>query len=440
MKKKMIAFMTAAAMLATCQGLAIAKTVDTVTAELSPQLTIIVDGVQRDFYTADGYEAHPIMYNGTTYLPLRAIGELMDKNVNWDEATLTVTLSGTRDDSVVTGTPDTDAVWQYVTADIRYDFTIIVDGAVQTFYDANGQTVYPMLYNGSTYLPIRAISVLMGKAVGWDGDTETVYIGTAEGTTVTDADTFNTTTVTDADTFAAATAAPSGTTSYTADITVDEAKAIALAAAGAGEAEAIFTKAKLDYDHGVLEYEIEFYVGTTEYDYDINASTGEIISQDIDYNKTAATTATDTNITLNAAKAIALNAAGVDESAATFTKAKLDYDDGAAEYDIEFYVDGTKYEYEINAATGAIISQDVEYNKTAAATTTDTVITADEAKAIVLNHAGLTEAEVTFTKTKLDYEDGIKVYEVEFKNGRTEYEYEINAATGEIVSFDVDND
>ena len=67
-----------------------------VTAQLSPQLTITVDGVNRDFYTVAGVEAHPITYNGTTYLPIRAIGELMGKNVNWDQTTYTVTIGGAR--------------------------------------------------------------------------------------------------------------------------------------------------------------------------------------------------------------------------------------------------------------------------------------------------------------------------------------------------------
>ena len=60
-----------------------------ITAQLSPQVEIVVDGVERTFYTVDGVQAHPISYQGTTYLPVRAIGELMGKNVNWDQASYT---------------------------------------------------------------------------------------------------------------------------------------------------------------------------------------------------------------------------------------------------------------------------------------------------------------------------------------------------------------
>ena len=77
-----------------------------VTAQLSPDITVVVDGAARTFYNAGGEEVHPVAYNGTTYLPIRAIGELMDKNVNWDQSSLTVSISGARTAADVAGTPD----------------------------------------------------------------------------------------------------------------------------------------------------------------------------------------------------------------------------------------------------------------------------------------------------------------------------------------------
>ena len=65
-----------------------------------------------------------------------------------------------------------------------------------------------------------------------------------------------------------------------------------------------------------------------------------------------------------------------------------------------------------------------------------TVITANQAKAIALKHAGLTEAQVTRMRVKLDRDDGRQEYEVDFYKGSVEYEYEIDAATGKIRSFD----
>lgn len=317
MKKKAIsAIITAAAIFISCSGIAIAQPNETVKATLSPQFTIVVDSVERDFYNADGDEVFPIVYNGTTYLPLRAIGELMDKNVNWDQSTLTITLSGTRNDSTVTGEENDNAEKEEISAEVRYDFTIVVDGAVQSFKDANGSAVYPILYEGSTYLPLRAIGTLMGKSVGWNADTETVYIGGDENETiVTDADTFNSETVTDADSFNSAvperqdgdkkgnyennrqtppenqqTNRPDGNggkdvipeQGYETGITLEEAKAAALNAAGLSESDVTFTKAKLDYDDGILVYDIEFRYGTTEYEYEINAATGAVVSYDVD--------------------------------------------------------------------------------------------------------------------------------------------------------------
>lgn len=65
-------------------------------------------------------------------------------------------------------------------------------------------------------------------------------------------------------------------------------------------------------------------------------------------------------ISLDQAKKIALKHAGVSASEATFTKAKLDRDDGRLEYDIEFVANGKKYEYEILASNGRIIKTEVE--------------------------------------------------------------------------------
>lgn len=159
-----------------------------VTAQLSPNISIVVDGAARTFYNATGSEVHPIVYNGTTYLPIRAIGELMGKNVNWDQSSLTVSISGTRTAGAVSGTPDTAAVTQNVTGDIRSDVTIMVDGIRQNFTDVNGNAVYPMIYN----------------------------------------------------------------------------------------------YARLDWDDGRAEYEVKIYYGTMEYEFEIDAYSGAIISRDVE--------------------------------------------------------------------------------------------------------------------------------------------------------------
>lgn len=77
-------------------------------------------------------------------------------------------------------------------------------------------------------------------------------------------------------------AAPQANTSNTAYISVDEAKNIALGQAGLSASDVNFVKTKLENDDGRAEYEIEFYSGTTEYDYTIDAVTGTVLEYDMD--------------------------------------------------------------------------------------------------------------------------------------------------------------
>ena len=67
-----------------------------------------------------------------------------------------------------------------ITAELRQDLKIVIDGKTETFQDANGKQVYPIMFEGTTYLPLRAIGKIMGKAVAWDGATQTVTIGERE--------------------------------------------------------------------------------------------------------------------------------------------------------------------------------------------------------------------------------------------------------------------
>ena len=69
-----------------------------------------------------------------------------------------------------------------------------------------------------------------------------------------------------------------------------------------------------------------------------------------------------------------------------------------------------------------------------AAPANNTLITVARARQIATGAVGLKPAQVRFIKTKLDYEDGVRVYEVEFIRGNYEYEFEINARTGGIKS------
>jgi hypothetical protein len=67
---------------------------------------------------------------------------------------------------------------------------LVVDGTAVTPTDASGNTIEPFTYNGTVYLPVRAIATALGKDVTWDGDTNTVYLGAVpSGTTTSSPDT-----------------------------------------------------------------------------------------------------------------------------------------------------------------------------------------------------------------------------------------------------------
>lgn len=145
------------------------------------------------------------------------------------------------------------------------------------------------------------------------------------------------------------------------------------------------------------------------------------------------------DIGIEKANEIAISHAGLSSGSVSFVKAKLDTEDGVKVYDIEFYSGNVEYDYEINAATGAIVSfdQDIENyeipTQTAAPTqAASSGISVDKAKQIALSHAGVSGA--SFKKVKLDTDDGVRVYEIEFKVGNVEYEYDIDASSGAIIS------
>ena len=76
-----------------------------------------------------------------------------------------------------------------------------------------------------------------------------------------------------------------GVTAFAAQgpLTMEQAKQVALDYAGVKAADATFTKAHRDYDNGRQVYEIEFYVGSTEYDMDVDVNTGRVTDFSTEY-------------------------------------------------------------------------------------------------------------------------------------------------------------
>lgn len=146
-------------------------------------------------------------------------------------------------------------------------------------------------------------------------------------------------------------------------IGTEAAKLAALNHAGLKSEEVNFVHAHLESDDGIWQYDIEFHKDTTEYDYDIDALTGEILSFDHDaeyYHHAQAANAGSEQITEEQAKQLALQHAGVAEKDAQRLQIKFDYDDGRGEYEVEWYVGRTEYSCDVDAVTGAILSYDKE--------------------------------------------------------------------------------
>lgn len=271
------------------------------------------------------------------------------------------------------------------------------------------------------------------------------------------------------------------------------AKQIALSHAGLNEAAITFSKAKLDYEDGRLVYEVEFYTVDKEYEYDIDAVSGQIIDVEIEQRKTSQTSdqgsshggsqgsshgnsqgnssqgqapSTTTYIGEAKAKQIALNHAGLSEATVSFIKVEQEYEKGRVIYEVEFGTADMKYEYEIDAITGNIIEVEQEQRKQSQgssssttpsnqgtssqgssssgsatdSSTTESYIGEEKAIQIALNHAGFSRSAVRSLEVEREYEKGRLIYEVEFKHGGYEYEYEIDAVTGRILEVEKERD
>lgn len=153
-----------------------------------------------------------------------------------------------------------------------------------------------------------------------------------------------------------------------------------------------------------------------------------------------------TLISLDEAKRIAFEHAGVDGSQAQFDDEELDSDDGVLKYELEFNVGRNEYEYDIEAFTGEILKYEQDIKDDAGRQTSDDgrtssprqetkQLTEEEALNIALDHVGLTRSQVNIEDLELDTDDGRLKWEINFKSNNREYEFDIDARTGEIFDF-----
>ncbi|MDY2985002.1 MAG: PepSY domain-containing protein [Synergistes jonesii] len=138
------------------------------------------------------------------------------------------------------------------------------------------------------------------------------------------------------------------------------------------------------------------------------------------------------------AKEIALKHAGVEPHTARFTKTEFDREHGRAEYELEFFAGGVEYDYEIDAESGEVCGFSHERRGGAPGEIGGpATIGEDEARRIALSRVrGATEGDVR--KLRLENEDGRKIYQCEIFYGGREYEFEIDAGSGEVLKLEAD--
>lgn len=144
-------------------------------------------------------------------------------------------------------------------------------------------------------------------------------------------------------------------------ITKDQAKSIALKDAGVAESDTQFIWVKEDYDDGRAVYDVEFFANETEYDYEIDRSTGEIISSDFDIEHYSQNNGSTGGTVISSDKASSIALAKVPGATANDIRIHLDHDDGRQIYEGEIYYNRMEYEFEIDASTGTIIEWSVEH-------------------------------------------------------------------------------
>ena len=250
----------------------------------------------------------------------------------------------------------------------------------------------------------------------------------------------------------------SGQASDSAYIGVEAAQSAALAHAGLTADQVTVGEVDFDYEDGRMVYEIEFYANGVEYEYDIDASTGAVVKSSQEGRPwsqgssgsgntgsgggQSGTGGSTADIGEQAAQTAALNHAGISESQTSSLQVKRDYDDGRLEYEVEFWVGNTEYDYKIDGATGAVRESE-QKSHGAAGSTGSTGSTGDvgsqAALAAALSHAGVSQDQTYDLEVQQDYDDGRLEYEIEFKAGGWEYEYTINAADGSILDYERDN-
>ena len=206
-------------------------------------------------------------------------------------------------------------------------------------------------------------------------------------------------------------------------ISLEEAKKIALKDAGLDEAtqKIVFTREELNRNQGKPCYLLEFYTGTNQYFYQIDAKSGSIIYA-------------GKFITLSEAKKIALDDAGCKDKVSFTEETLVSGGIKTPYYRLVFADAKTQWTYRIDAVLGIVLEKKQKETATTEIDTAD-FISLEEAKKIALKDAGLDEAtqKIVFTREELNRNSGKPCYILEFYTAKKQYSYKVDAKNGSIM-------
>ena len=201
-------------------------------------------------------------------------------------------------------------------------------------------------------------------------------------------------------------------------ISLEEAKKIALKDAKLDELtqKIVFTREELNRNQGKPCYLLEFYTGTNQYFYQIDAKSGSIIYA-------------GKYITLSEAKKIALDDAGCEDKVSFTEETLVSGGIKTPYYRLVFADAKTQWTYRIDAVLGTVLEKQQKE-----IVTTD-FISLEEAKEIALKDAGLNEAtqKIVFTREELSRNSGKPCYILEFYTAKKQYSYKVDAKNGSII-------
>ena len=206
-------------------------------------------------------------------------------------------------------------------------------------------------------------------------------------------------------------------------ISLEEAKEIALKDAGLNEAtqKIAFTREELSRNSGKPCYLLEFYTGTNQYFYQIDAKSGSIIYA-------------GKFITLSEAKKIALDDAGCTDKVSFTEETLVSGGIKTPYYRLVFADAKTQWTYRIDAVLGIVLEKKQKETATTESDTAD-FISLEKAKQIALEDAGLDEAtqKIVFTREELSRNSGKPCYILEFYTDKCAYSYKVDAVSGDIL-------